>query len=598
MSTPNDNGANVITHLKCCISGHAFTPSSDIAVTPSGHVCEKRLLLSKLTENGGIDPFDPSHTLSLSEKDLITLSTSTSASASVMPPRPASASSLPNLLHMMQEEYDNLMLELFDTRNALEETRKELSQSLYQNDAAVRVIARLTMERDHARQKLADFNPSTANTVDASVVVETEPTDMEDGTTEKSSKKRKVDKVVEVEGGDTSTKSDTDDNNTKGIPEVHVNAMVSKWKEVSKARRKKAPPPANHATKKDISDGYAMSSKLSLHKSSGKAGINCVVVKDNWVITGANDKAAIVYDINEQKEIANLTGANKEITCVNSIISKNLVLTAAADGKVRVYQITSPTSSDWTLLDTIPLEKFNNKQSPLVGLDVQPTETYFLATSQAGEIAFCAIHDQDDKSPTVEHLCSFHAKEGIQYTCTSIHPDGLILGAGTENGTIELWDLRNQALVMTVTFSSSSTSKITSLSFSENGYYLLSSNSSGEVHVYDIRKIGSDKSLIATLNVQKSDGNEDGYVGPDVSTVAFDPCGKFVAYGGGQNIVVVQVKEWDTVLTRINVDTVDGKMISSFAWNNDAKGFVSVSSKERVTRFWNKKDDNTDVKEG
>eukprot|EP00542_Grammatophora_oceanica_P011783 CAMPEP_0194045120 /NCGR_PEP_ID=MMETSP0009_2-20130614/16493_1 /TAXON_ID=210454 /ORGANISM="Grammatophora oceanica, Strain CCMP 410" /LENGTH=103 /DNA_ID=CAMNT_0038689877 /DNA_START=27 /DNA_END=335 /DNA_ORIENTATION=+ len=61
---------------------------------------------------------------------------------------------MPNLLHLLQTEYDALILELFDTRQALEQTRKELSQSLYQNDAAVRVIARLAMERDEARQQL------------------------------------------------------------------------------------------------------------------------------------------------------------------------------------------------------------------------------------------------------------------------------------------------------------------------------------------------------------------------------------------------------------------------------------------------------------
>lgn len=46
------------------------------------------------------------------------------------------------------------MLELFDTRKALEDTRKELSQALYQNDGAIRVVARLCQERDQARQQL------------------------------------------------------------------------------------------------------------------------------------------------------------------------------------------------------------------------------------------------------------------------------------------------------------------------------------------------------------------------------------------------------------------------------------------------------------
>ena len=46
------------------------------------------------------------------------------------------------LLANMQTEWDALMVETFNLKGALEETRRELSQALYQNDAAVRVIAR------------------------------------------------------------------------------------------------------------------------------------------------------------------------------------------------------------------------------------------------------------------------------------------------------------------------------------------------------------------------------------------------------------------------------------------------------------------------
>jgi pre-mRNA-processing factor 19 len=42
-------------------------------------------------------------------------------------------------------------------RDSLERNSKELSQALYQNDAALRVIARLAMERDAARQELTAY---------------------------------------------------------------------------------------------------------------------------------------------------------------------------------------------------------------------------------------------------------------------------------------------------------------------------------------------------------------------------------------------------------------------------------------------------------
>ena len=82
----------------------------------------------------------------LSEDELIDIVPSP---ISTIPSAPSSVSGagFSGLLSTMQSEWDSLMVETYTLKTSLEETRRELTQALYQNDAAVRVIARLTMER-------------------------------------------------------------------------------------------------------------------------------------------------------------------------------------------------------------------------------------------------------------------------------------------------------------------------------------------------------------------------------------------------------------------------------------------------------------------
>ena len=79
-----------------------------------------------------------------------------------MRPRPPNFTSLPSLLKAFQDEWDALVLETYNTREQLARTREELATALYQHDAAVRVIARLTGERDEARDALSNVTVAPA----------------------------------------------------------------------------------------------------------------------------------------------------------------------------------------------------------------------------------------------------------------------------------------------------------------------------------------------------------------------------------------------------------------------------------------------------
>lgn len=67
------------------------------------------------------------------------------------------------MVGLFQSEWDALMLETYQLKQHLDQTRQELSHALYQHDAACRVIARLQRERDHARAALAQAQQLAAS---------------------------------------------------------------------------------------------------------------------------------------------------------------------------------------------------------------------------------------------------------------------------------------------------------------------------------------------------------------------------------------------------------------------------------------------------
>lgn len=101
---------------------------------------------------------DPVNGEELEITDLIDLK-----SARIVTPRPPTLTSIPSLLSTFQNEWDSLALESFTLRQQLQQTRQELATALYQHDAAVRVIARLTRERDEARDALSKVTIGTGS---------------------------------------------------------------------------------------------------------------------------------------------------------------------------------------------------------------------------------------------------------------------------------------------------------------------------------------------------------------------------------------------------------------------------------------------------
>lgn len=160
----------------------------------SGNVFEKRLLDSYIAENKK----DPVTGEEMGPEDVVEIKASR-----VVRPRPPNATSIPSLLSIFQNEWDALALETYHLKRQLHQTRQELSTALYQHDAACRVIARISQERDEAREALSKVSENMSLPVaqpmeiDGDQPIPTVIVDIVKETLQEESAKRKKRKVPE-----------------------------------------------------------------------------------------------------------------------------------------------------------------------------------------------------------------------------------------------------------------------------------------------------------------------------------------------------------------------------------------------------------------
>ena len=158
-------------------------------------------------------------------------------------PRPVTATSVPSLIGIFQSEWDAIIGETFELRKQLDQVRQELSHTLYQHDAACRVIAKLMKERDEARAALA--NPASRPASQAPPAAAAPA-------------------AAASPAAATPQSMDVDTEN--GITEAMKARMTEKSQELSKGRKKRETP-ASLATEADIAK-FAEVSNHPVHKVS------------------------------------------------------------------------------------------------------------------------------------------------------------------------------------------------------------------------------------------------------------------------------------------------------------------------------------------
>ncbi|KAF9891790.1 hypothetical protein FE257_003271 [Aspergillus nanangensis] len=423
--------------MLCAISGEA--PQVPVVSPKSGSVFEKRLIEAYVAENGK----DPVNGEELSADDLIEVK-----AQRVVRPRPPTLTSIPSLLSVFQEEWDALALETYTLRQTLAQTRQELSTALYQHDAAVRVIARLTQERDEARDALSKVSVGASRA-----------------------------------GGEAMQVDST------GLPEAVLARVESTQAALSKGRRKR-PVPENWATSDSISTYKPAENAKVLPSGGTTLSVNST---GDVALVGGAEAVVGVFSLS-QKQILQQLQIDGPVT--DAVWAGDKAVVASSTGSVKVFENGSETAS------------FSSHAGAATALAVHPTgdivasvgadKSYVLYDLTSNSVITQTFTDASLVSVNFHpdgHLIAaggidgqikiFDVKTGAQAAtyamsspvkCLFFSENGTFLAAVADKSTtVSVWDLRSSQETKVL----ETGSQIESISWDYTGQFLVAAGPSG-----------------------------------------------------------------------------------------------------------------------
>ncbi|RUS85880.1 hypothetical protein EGW08_006364 [Elysia chlorotica] len=444
--------------LCCAISNEV--PETPVISPVSGHIFEKRLIEKYIHDNGT----DPIANEKLSVDQLIPVK-----SSALVKPRPPSATSIPAILKSLQDEWDAVMLHCFTLRQQLQTARQELSHALYQHDAACRVIARLIKEVTAAREALATLKPQAGMAAPGYNAPAPHP-------------------AVAAEANPEAAIQPTEE---AVMSEEVIKKLQDKATLLTAERKKRGKTvPEGLATSEDIRSYRQLASHTGLHSASvpGILSVDVCLRDTSKIVTGGNDKNAVVFNKDTEQVMAILKGHTKKVTSVIYHPEEELVISASPDHTIRVWGITTASCG----------QIIRAHDAPVTGISLHATGDYLLSCSTdmvSGQIR----HRPQGREYVNFHFSSFFFFFKSNWLCF-----------------VYSWFLLNKMKMR--------------LAFKNLCYYLATSAEDSVVKLWDLRKLKNFKTLQL----------EDGY---EVKGLCFDQSGTYLAVAGS-DVRVYLCKQW------------------------------------------------------
>lgn len=351
-----------------------------------------------------------------------------------MRPKTAAQQGIPAMLQQFTAEWDAMMLETFTLKQKLTVAQQQISDTLYRQDAACRVIARLTKENETLKRELGAVRSgsSSGNGMDVDVVMPS---------------------------------------GASVLPNTITKRMEIKTSELSAARSNRKIGPS--VATRDKVAAYQSSSHQAPHKTSI---ISCMDVTGDLIITGAADKHVTVTDKNTGKSTSKLACDKKPVAMRAVAVGAGLRIVAASeDGVLHSWVSADKTGDAFEVSTTLKV-----KDSAVTSIDIHPIGDVALVGLKDGS---CALVDLSTET-VYPHT---HSKLSSPVTSIRFHPDGEIFATAGEDGLIHVWNVASFAHMATFT---GHTGAVVDINFSENGYSLASTSKDQTLKIWDLEQIG------------------------------------------------------------------------------------------------------------
>ncbi|KAK5577991.1 hypothetical protein RB653_002939 [Dictyostelium firmibasis] len=501
----------------CAISGS--TPEEPVISTKTGNVYEKRLIEKYIDTNGK----EPTTGEPLGLSDLITVKI-----GKTVKPRPTTATSIPSMLQLFQNEWDSLMLETFTLKQQHETVRQELAHSMYQYDAACRVIARLVKERDAARSALAN-----ARNIVQQQQQQTNNKDVEMSSASASSEDNLLDSTI-------------------------YKRIAEKSEELIKTRKERT------------HQGLPEPDAIKQFKISDKIETDCQIKSlevnsqdNNLIAMGGVNGNVYVYSRDTNELCTAIKGSG---STVNKVLfaPNNIIVSAGSDAVIRVSKGGESPSKKSTYTQYKACYQFTHKAS-VTDISLHVLGDYVISSSLDKSLNMYDIVNGS-------LLTSFGQSQQLGYTSVAFHPDGMFFAAGTQNGVVKIFDLKSK--VNNFNFQGLS-SAVNCISFSENGYYLTAADNN-TVKLFDLRKAASKNSPdIQTITLDNQ----------QIKSINFDYSSQYLGIASSNQINLYSCKSKQkppiSHIHSIDTDCLD------FKWARpNSNFFVSSSSSKNIVNIF------------